>query len=91
MDEIFKRLIVADGSTADVHRAFDLDERRQSSKVFIFQYFTIIGEDCKPMPWQLSSGEIDNNPKHIRITRCNSVVALALTGKPIRKVCSHQR
>lgn len=86
MDEIFKQLIVADGSTADVHRAFDLDSRRQSSKVFVFQYFTIIGEDCRPMPWQLSSDEIDKNPKHIRITRCNSVVALALTGKPIRKV-----
>ncbi|KAF2163096.1 hypothetical protein M409DRAFT_26543 [Zasmidium cellare ATCC 36951] len=91
MDEIFKQLIVADGSTADVHRAFDLDARRQSSKIFIFQYFTIIGEDCKPMPWQLSSGEIDNNPKHIRITRCNSVVALALTGKPIRKVRNPSR
>lgn len=45
MDEIFKQLIIADGSTAGVHRAFDLDPRRQSSKVFILQYFTIIGED----------------------------------------------
>lgn len=86
MDEIFKALITATSSYADVHRGFDLDPRRQSSKVFTLQYFTIIGDDCVPMEWQMASEEIDKNPKHIRITRCNSVVALAFAGKPIRKV-----
>lgn len=86
MDEIYKALMTADASKADVHRGFDLDPRRQCSKIFTLQYFTIIGDDCVPMEWQMASRTLDKNPKHIRITRCNSVVALAFAGKPIRKV-----
>ncbi|CAK3776533.1 hypothetical protein AC579_8326 [Lecanosticta acicola] len=86
MDEIFKALMAAEASKADVHRGFDLDPRRQCSKIFVFQYFTIVADDCVPMDWQMGTRELDQNPKHIRITRCNSVVALAFTEKPIRKV-----
>ncbi|KAF7187701.1 hypothetical protein HII31_11040, partial [Pseudocercospora fuligena] len=91
MDEIFQLLVTADSTSSHVHRAFELDSRRQCSKIFAFEYFTIIGEDCLPLHWQLSDKEIDNNPRHIRITRCNAVIALAMTSDPVRKVRNPSR
>lgn len=42
MDELFRHLVVSDGTSANMHRAFDDDVRRQRSFVFNFEYFTVI-------------------------------------------------
>ncbi|KAI9710125.1 MAG: hypothetical protein M1820_002927 [Bogoriella megaspora] len=86
MDEIFHHLVEANTTSAHIHRAFDGDPRRQSSFVFSFEYFTIIGEECKPMKWQLADRQEKRAKHHIAITRCSAVIALALNGKPVRKV-----
>ena len=86
MDELFRILMNSEASSAHVHRAFDEDRRRQRSFVFSFEYFTIIGDDCKPMEWQLADRQLEKSEHNILITRCSSVVALALSGEPIRRV-----
>ena len=85
-DELFRNLVDSGASSASMHRAFDSDPRRQSSFVFNFEYFTIIGDDCQPMQWQMADRQRRRNARHIPITRCSSVVALALDGKPIKKL-----
>ncbi|KAK0942803.1 hypothetical protein LTR29_005712 [Friedmanniomyces endolithicus] len=49
VDELFRHLLESEGSSANVHRAFDADLRKQKSFVFNFEYFTIIA------PWSLWS------------------------------------
>lgn len=69
------------------NRAFHEDQRRQRTFVFNFEYFTILGPDCEAMPWQISDkGKTGSSPGHIPISRCSSIVALSLTGPPIRKI-----
>lgn len=41
MDELFRHLVQAEASSADMFRAFDDDPRRQRSFVFNFEYFTV--------------------------------------------------
>ena len=86
IDELFQHLVDSESSSAHVHRAFSDDPRRQSSFFFTFEYFTILGDECKPTKWQLADREERHGRHHIPITRCSCIVALALNGKPIRKV-----
>jgi hypothetical protein len=87
MDEIFNHLVSADASSAHIaDRAFSDDARRQRSFVFNFDYYTIIGEDCAPMPWQLTDTIPKKTGEHIPISRCSSVVALSLSGECVKEL-----
>lgn len=86
VDELFHYLVDSEGSKANLFRAFQEDERRRRSFVFNLEYYTIIGDDCKPMDWQYSDQDQNPSEGHIRLTRCNAVVALSLSGPPIGKV-----
>lgn len=86
VDELYYHLVQSESSSAHMHRAFDDDHRKRRSFVFSFEYFTIVGDDCVPMTWQLSDKQLNASAHHIPITRCSSVVALSLSGKPIRKI-----
>jgi hypothetical protein len=72
-------------------RAYHEDPRKQKSFIFSFEFFTIIGDDCKPMSWQQSDRQKDRPEGHIAITRCSSVVALSLVGEPIKKLRNSAR
>lgn len=91
VDEIFQHLVSISRSSANVHRAYDQDHRRRRSFVFNFEYFTIIGEDCEPMAWQMTDRQNGRKPHHTPITRCSSVVALSLAGEPIKKIKNRSR
>ncbi|OQO10770.1 hypothetical protein B0A48_04070 [Cryoendolithus antarcticus] len=91
VDELFKHLIDVSGTSPHMHRSFDDDLRKQKSFVFSFEYFTIIGPECVPMKWQLADQQDERKAGHIAVTRCSSVVALALTGPAIRKVRNPHR
>ncbi|KAK5154304.1 hypothetical protein LTS14_006989 [Recurvomyces mirabilis] len=91
VDELFRHLVAVDGSSANFHRAFDSDERKQRSFVFNFEYYTIVGQDCEPMRWQTSDLQNKRSAHHIPITRCSSVVALVLNGPAVRKVRNPSR
>jgi len=91
MDELFRYLVESDGSHASMFRAFDDDTTRQRSYIFNFEYYTIIGEECKPMSWQLADKQTGASTGHIPLTRCSAVVALSLHGDPIRKVRNPSR
>ena len=95
MDELFRHLVSEDElSIAHMtNRDLALDQRQQRSFVFKFDYFTVVGEDLEPMPWQRTdkkfkaSGEKKvEKPEHIPISRCSSVVALSLSGGHIKKL-----
>lgn len=91
VDELFQFLVDDDPGLAHPHRAFSDDHRRQRSFVFTMEYFTIIGKGCKPMTWQMADEEGGPNQTHIAISRCSSVVALSLSGKPIAEVRNKDR
>ncbi|EGP86617.1 uncharacterized protein MYCGRDRAFT_73517, partial [Zymoseptoria tritici IPO323] len=91
VDELFGHLVSTTSTWCSFDRAFHADPRRQSSFVFVFEYFTLIGEDCQPMAWQMADSHRSRNPEHIAITRCSSVVALSLKGKAIKKIRNPDR
>ncbi|KAM3081780.1 hypothetical protein ACMFMG_005226 [Clarireedia jacksonii] len=86
VDELFENLVADESTTANNGvRPFSEDNRHQRSFVFVFEYYTLVGEECQPMPWQLA--DHDNTSKdNIPISRCSSVVALSLAGEPIRRL-----
>ncbi|KAL2072100.1 hypothetical protein VTL71DRAFT_11443 [Oculimacula yallundae] len=90
MDEIFQYLVEEDKSTTHIlNRSFSPDHRRQRTFIFEFDYFTIVGDEVQPMPWQRSDSAekiLRKGEGHIPISRCSSVVALSLGGYPIRKL-----
>lgn len=86
VDELFKYLVQSDASSAMCRRAYEEDRRRQRTFVFNLEYYTIIGEECKPMSWQLSDKQPGTLKSNVSLTRCSSIVALHLQGNPIRKV-----
>ena len=77
-----------------INRGFNDDQRQQRSFVFKFDYFTVVGEEVQPMPWQTSdsAGKVLDPPEgHIPISRCSSVVALSLSGNHIKKLKNASR
>ena len=75
-------------------RNFDADTRHQRSFAFKFDYFTIVGENVQPMPWQRSDAPaklLDRPYDHIPISRCSSVVALSLSGESVRTLKNASR
>lgn len=91
VDELFKHLVQSEGSSASLHRVYDADERRRRSFVFNFEYFTLLGDECQPMAWQLADRQEERAEHHIAITRCSSVIALHLGGKPIKRIRNRSR
>lgn len=73
------------------NRAFSGDPRRARSFIFNLDYYTIVGEDCAPMPWQLMDENSNKTGDHIPISRCSSVVGLSLSGNCIKELNNTQR
>lgn len=67
-------------------RAFEPTDVRQRSCFFVFKYYTVVGENLTPAPWQ----HYDHRPAdkraadHIDICECSSILALSLGGHPVR-------
>ncbi|KAM0814002.1 hypothetical protein AB5N19_14004 [Seiridium cardinale] len=91
VDELFKHLVQSEGSSASLHRVYDANERRRRSFVFNLEYFTLLGDNCQPMAWQLADRQEQRGEHHIAITRCSSVIALHLGGKPIKRIKDRSR
>ncbi|KAI1853791.1 hypothetical protein JX265_003875 [Neoarthrinium moseri] len=97
MDEIFQHLVTMEGNKgktrAYMNRAFEQNELRQRSFFFVFKYYTVVGEKCTPAPWQ----KYDHRPAdtraadHIDICECSSVLALSLSGEPVRTLERRRR
>ena len=86
MDELFRLLVDTEVSSAYIHGSFHEDHRRQRSFVFNFEYYTIIGQECEPMRWQLATNEREASESHLPLSRCSAVVALSLHGEPIKRI-----
>jgi CorA-like Mg2+ transporter protein len=82
MDEIFRLLSDESPTRAYMKGCFDSEPTQQRSFLFCFKYYTIVGGEREPMPWQSSDKDLRNTKTHIPITSCSSIVALSLSGKP---------
>lgn len=92
MDELFRHLVQTEASSAHMYRAFDEDRKHQKTFFFTFEYYTILGEDCKPMDWQRADkGASDPDGSHIPLSRCGAVVALALYDDKPRRIRNRGR
>ena len=80
------RLLDGHRTMAYQHRPWDDDPRHRRSFVFTFEYYTIVGDECLPMKWQLSDEELVGSNTHIPISRCASVIALSLSGEPVSRL-----
>lgn len=67
-------------------RTFCTDLRHQKAFLFSFEYYTIIGEDCKPMHWQRSDKGIGPGETQMPLSRCSAIVALALNDDKPRQI-----
>ncbi|KAG7008900.1 hypothetical protein G7Y79_00004g014840 [Physcia stellaris] len=68
------------------HQPFAPNPKQRNTFVFSFDYYTIVGDECKPMTWQKADEDLDDDGGHIPVSRCSSVVALQLASEPIAKV-----
>lgn len=92
MDEIFGFLVDDDPGLVRPHNPFSKDDRHRRTFVWNAEYFTIIGENCMPMPWQRSDMNGDGkDTAHVPITRCSAMVALAFEGEPLGRVKNKDR
>ncbi|KAF3003176.1 hypothetical protein E8E13_009253 [Curvularia kusanoi] len=91
MDELFRHLVKTEASSAHMFRAFEEDPRHQRTFFFTFEYYTIIGDDCKPMQWQRADTVTSSTDSHIPLSRCGAVVALALFDDNPRRVRNRAR
>ena len=91
VDELFQLLVDDDPALAYPHRAFDEDPRHRNTFVFTMEYFTIIGDDCRPMDWQNSDVGQEMTDTHLPVSRCSSVVALYLGSPPTSRVRNRAR
>ncbi|KAL1596366.1 hypothetical protein SLS60_009012 [Paraconiothyrium brasiliense] len=91
MDELFRHLVQTEASSAHMHRAFSEDRKHQKTFFFTFEYYTIIGEDCKPMDWQRADKTDDPKGSHLPLSRCGAVVALALYDDKPRRIRNRGR
>lgn len=82
MDEIFRLLSDESPTRAYMKGCFDSEPTQQRSFLFCFKYYTIVGGEREPMPWQSSDKDLRNTKTHIPISSCSSIVALSLSGKP---------
>ncbi|OMP86659.1 hypothetical protein BK809_0003831 [Diplodia seriata] len=85
------RSLLTPVSKATPHRPFSHDPRHQRTFTFSFEYYTIIGEDRQPMPWQSHDRHASPSNAHLPLSRCSSVVSLALLGDPIKKLRNMSR
>lgn len=91
MDELFSHLVSTESSSAHLDRAFDSDRKHQKTFLFNFEYYTIIGDDCKPMQWQYANRDGSVKRGHIPLSRCSAVVALALYDDTPRRIRTRGR
>ncbi|KAI8932304.1 hypothetical protein NX059_010500 [Plenodomus lindquistii] len=91
MDELFQHLVQTEASSAHMFRAFHEDKRQQRSFFFTFEYYTIIGDECKPMQWQRADTAATENDEHLPLSRCGAVVALALFDNNPRRLRNRGR
>ena len=86
MDKIFEMLEANGKTKAFPHSPWADNPKHRNTFVFNFEYYTIVGDECVPMKWQRADEELGGSETHVPVSRCSSIVALALEGKPISKI-----
>lgn len=91
MDELFRHLVQTEASSAHMLRAYSEDRKHQKTFFFTFEYYTIVGEDCKPMDWQRAVKDPGAGGSHLPLSRCGAVVALALYDDNPKRIRNRSR
>ena len=85
VDELFQ-LLVEPKTKGLPHRPWSENTKHRKTFVFTFEYFTIVDDECQPMQWQRQDQELGQTDTHVPVSRCASVIALSLEGKPLQKI-----
>lgn len=81
MDGIFDLFLnQSSGLNSYPFHYFDWDQRRLSTFVVALNHLTLVGENCRPNPWQLLSKEPLVKGTRIRPSRCTTVTVLKFMG-----------
>lgn len=91
MDEIFRLLSDESPTRAYMKGCYSDEPTQQRSFLFCFKYYTIVGGEREPMPWQSSDKDLRTTKTHIPITSCSSIVALSFSGKPTATLRNRSR
>lgn len=91
MDAIFRFLCDESPTRAYMNGCFEPEPTKQRSFIFSFKYHTIIHSERDPMPWQAYEPDQRDERMHIPISTCSSVVALSLSGDPIKTLKNRSR
>ena len=86
MDKIFEMLETNNKTKAFPHSPWADNPKHRNTFVFTFEYYTIVGGECVPMKWQRADEELGGSETHVPVSRCSSIVALALEAKPVSKI-----
>jgi hypothetical protein len=65
MDELYDHLVRFEPSSAQVHRAFMYEPKQHRTFFFKLEYYTLIGDECKPMRWQRASTDNSTSDGHL--------------------------
>ncbi|CAA9960814.1 hypothetical protein CFE70_004190 [Pyrenophora teres f. teres 0-1] len=86
MDELFRYLVETEASSAHMFRSFNSNPKHQRTFFFNFEYYTIVGDECRPMEWQRADKVASEKDHHIPLSRCSAVVALVLYDDQPRRI-----
>jgi len=70
------------------NRPYETSSLRQRSFLFVFKYYTVVGEGLTPAPWQAFDSRPPDrkSPDHIDITEASAVLALSLGGDSVKTI-----
>lgn len=84
MDEIYEALIDGSRTRTLPYRPWADDPRHGRTLIFTFKYFTIVGDEPRPMAWQPADPNLECSKSHVPLNRCSSVIALSFQGRPAK-------
>ena len=92
MDSLYEILIDDTTTTkAYIEGHASRDPRQQRSVLFSFKYHTLVGKDRSPLHFQNHDPDVHDKDDHIPLSTCSSIVALSLSGSPLRSYRRHSR
>ena len=92
MDSLYEILIDDTTTTrAYIDGHASPDDRQQRSILFSFKYHTLVGEGRCPLHFQNHDPDVNDKDDHLPLSTCSSIVALSLSGPPLRKYRRHSR
>ena len=80
MHSILHTLVDDSPSKSHMKGYIEPEIAKQRSFLFSFKYHCIIGDNCKPLPWQKHNQSSTASENGLSLSNCSAIVALSLSG-----------